>query len=244
MDSRQRRNLLSRRQKCGQQRRGKRSPGMIRSLVLLANRVGRTAEFPNHASRHSHCGAIPLNRKRHSRQRRPRAPHKRHQRMHRRYGRAPLRKPASSSLLNAPLECRATLPFHSTPPSSDRAARAISASGTQNQINSARTPDRSIDARTPYLLGQSPLAFLQRRSRESAQSLPRSYIPPALAANPSAVPRFPAPTIATRGFAAMPRSIAEGSHTSDFGHRRSCTTLPKARGLKLNCQPERSEGPM
>jgi hypothetical protein len=59
------------------------------------------------------------------------------------------RKTASSSLVSAPLECNATLPFHSILFANERAARVISASGTQNQINSARTADRSVDAPAP-----------------------------------------------------------------------------------------------
>ena len=60
-----------------------------------------------------------------------------------------LRNEASSSLPSAPLECNATLPFHSICFAIDSAAAAIAESGTQNQTNSACTEDKSFTARAP-----------------------------------------------------------------------------------------------
>src|SRR5271167_1055299 len=118
-----------------------------------------------------------------------------------------LRKTANASLVRAPLECNTTLPFQSTVPASDRAAQAISASGIQNQISSARDSDRSVKARAPTCFANF-WAFFSDSPPE--RTITASIVYRARCrARARAVPKFPAPTIATRGLAAMPGSIAE-----------------------------------
>ncbi len=128
-----------------------------------------------------------------------------------------LRNPSSSSLESAPLECNAILPFHSTFPASDFAAPAMAESGTQNQIASTLTSDRSVTARLPTCLASRCARFHD----SPLDDLPRARVTiastgyPALRSDDaSADPKFPAPTIATLGLTPMPGSIAEA--TSGF----------------------------
>src|ERR1039457_2639034 len=121
-----------------------------------------------------------------------------------------LRRSASSSLVSAPLECNATLPFHSSCVAADSAARTTSASGTQNHINDARTADRSVDARAPTCFANLRALFSDA-PREWAITASIVY-PARRNATARTDPRFPAPTIATRGFDAMPRQHSR----SDF----------------------------
>jgi len=113
----------------------------------------------------------------------------------------------NSSLPSAPLECNATLPFQSTLAASDFAACEISESGTQNHINCARVAGNSVAA-LPLTCSASLCARLRDAPRPRAMIRSIEY-PAARNANASAVPKLPAPTIATRGLAPMPGSIAE-----------------------------------
>ena len=128
------------------------------------------------------------------------------------------RSTASSSLVRAPLECSATLPFHSAAPASDSAAPAIAPSGTQNQTTSASTFAR------PAATAIAPTSPASRRARRKDAARPRETIcsipyPASRKHAASAPARFPAPTIAIRGFADrltdMPGSIAESTAASD-----------------------------
>src|SRR6202040_4455530 len=74
------------------------------------------------------------------------------------------RSPLSSSLVSAPLECSATLPFQSAAPVREAAALAIALSGTQNQISSAR-----ICAR-PAAAAEAPTSGASRRARREDAS--------------------------------------------------------------------------
>src|ERR1019366_4144076 len=120
-----------------------------------------------------------------------------------------LRNAASSSLPSAPLECTATLPFHSIVGASNRAADAMAASGTQNHTNRASTADKSVAARAPTCRANC-FAFPNDAPRDRTITASIAY-PACSSDRASADPRFPAPTIATRGFPAMPGSIAEAA---------------------------------
>jgi ADP-ribose pyrophosphatase len=130
------------------------------------------------------------------------------------------RNACNSSLLSAPLECNAILPFHSIMFANARDARAISASGTQNHINSPELPDKSVDPRAARTCLASFFALCNDAPRERAITSSMEY-PARCSAKARAVPRFPAPTITTRGFVAMPGSIAEVIRTTDFRPRLS-----------------------
>lgn len=129
-----------------------------------------------------------------------------------------LRNEASSSLPSAPLECNATLPFHSICFEIDSAAAAIAESGTQNQTNSACTEDKSLPSRAPTC-SASLCALVNDPARDREITTSMAY-PATCSECASADPRFPAPTIATRGFPAMPGSIAE--RTQPLGRSPLC----------------------
>lgn len=118
-----------------------------------------------------------------------------------------LRSAFSSSLLSAPLECRAIFLFQSACGASNRAARAISESGTQNHTTgAANLAAETIEARAPIFRAR---LFAFCRDLPSARTTTSSIRYPALRSdNANACARFPAPTIAMPGFAAMPGSIA------------------------------------
>ncbi len=118
------------------------------------------------------------------------------------------RSTASSSLVSAPLECSASLPFQSAAFVRDAAALAIVPSGTQNQTTSAHICARVIAT------ADAPTRRANLRARCKEEAWPCETIwsipyPASRRATASALARFPAPTIATRGFAesfaGMPR---------------------------------------
>ena len=134
-----------------------------------------------------------------------------------------LRKTSSSSLASAPLECSATSPFQFrarpvlvlaffADPGCDAKApadRRISESGTQNQITSVRTPSSDpATARAPTFRASLRARFSEvKRSRAITASI--AY-PACRSDTANALPKFPAPTIATRGLRNMSGSIADG----------------------------------
>ncbi len=191
MDSGQRRYLLRGSEKCGQQRRSKRSPSVIRSLVLLANRVSVATQIPNHPSRHSHRGDVSLKRKRNSRKRRPRGPHKRHQRMHRRYNCSPLAQAGQFITAQgaAGVNCNSSLPFDSA---LDRPCRARNLNVRHTKPNQLSPHSGQVDRRTsPQLLCQ-PSRFLQRSS-ERTRNHRLNRIPRVLQRQPERSPQIPRP---------------------------------------------------
>ena len=177
------------------------------------------------------------------------------------------RSAASSSLLSAPLECSATrfldpsLSLALDPdfdPAFDAifvatfvpsffarnlAALAISASGTQNQMTSARRPSGgSLQTCAPTLRAKLR-AFLNDSALDREMIAPISY-PAFRNETARTVARFPAPTIAILGRMSMPGSIAvpasgslpaPGCRLSAFGRptvpmvkRRSGSRKPRA----------------
>ena len=185
--------MLGRRQQCRKQWRRKRSPCVIGSLVFLANRIGRTAEVPNHAPRNPHRGAVALQ----SRTALPPA-----KAAIRRTNvisgctdatAAPrLRNAASSSLVSAPLECSATLPFQSISPASERAARAISSvRHTEPNQSALAAADKSVAARATYLLRQRPRLLQRRPARARHHRFDR--IPRSLQRQGQSRPQIPRP---------------------------------------------------
>src|SRR5579863_3879857 len=129
-----------------------------------------------------------------------------------------LRSALNSSLASAPLECRATLPFHRILFAHVDAVRPISASGTQNQTRSvAGIVDASVTTRAPTSFA---------RFRAFASDVPREWVttasilyPARISETASALPRFPAPTIVIR-LPAMPGRIAEGTEPRSGAGRR------------------------
>ena len=107
------------------------------------------------------------------------------------------RKPRSSSLANAPLECSATLPRQSTASESCRAAPAISRSGTQNQT---RSPSRPSPGTTTLECASSASArpFL-RDALLFPETMSLMRYPARVNSTASALPSLPGPTIAIRG---------------------------------------------
>src|SRR5258708_440397 len=122
------------------------------------------------------------------------------------------RSAVSSSLVRAPLEWSATLPLQSAALDRDAAAPAMAPSGTQNQIIGARICDR----RTATT--DAPTSRANRRARRREAARPRAITcsipyPAAVSDTARALARFPAPTMAMRGFAfaGMPGRIAESA---------------------------------
>ena len=129
------------------------------------------------------------------------------------------RRTRSTSLVSAPLECSATLPFQSDSLARASAASAIAPSGTQNQTISAwiTTFDGTAAA---------PTSRASRRAWRKDAADPRDTIcsityPAPYKDTASAPARFPAPTIVMRGFADrftdMPGSIAESARDPGSG---------------------------
>src|SRR5436853_2193769 len=120
------------------------------------------------------------------------------------------RKAPSSSLVKGPLEWKTTWPFHLRAPARDSAAPAIWASGTHNQTTSA-----SIVS-CVKVTARAPSSFANRRALVRDPPLARATIastryPAFRSERPRALPRFPAPTIVIRGFAAIAGRIAEAT---------------------------------
>jgi hypothetical protein len=123
-----------------------------------------------------------------------------------------------TSLLSAPLEWNATLPFHEPAFEKSRAAPDISESGTQNQTTSAERFLQPTVARDRTRLA-SARACLNDGPGPCAKMV--SMANPARAkATASVLPKFPGPTIAIVGLARMPGSITDGLHPSRLPSRR------------------------
>ncbi len=126
-----------------------------------------------------------------------------------------LRRTSSTSLVKAPLECNATLPFQSTAFASNRAASRISPSGTQNQTTWE-----------PISAGETTLDFTSRASARACRTeaapervtIPSIVYPARNKAVASAPARLPAPTIVIPTLAAMTGSIADPDASFPLPH--------------------------
>jgi hypothetical protein len=144
------------------------------------------------------------------------------------------RSTPSSSLVRAPLECNATLFFQSAAPAMALAASAIAPSGTQNQTIPALITTCAGTAAT----APTSLASLRARRKDAADPLDTicSITYPASRNDTARAPaRFPAPTIAMRGFAdrftGMPGRIAESAF--DPASVKSVVPRPRTTTLRV-----------